>query len=67
MYILSGPVFQALSYGMILLTASVSFKNHNIEASDWLLTIFTQSEDGANNCKKTSKKGYNDQPLGKTA
>ena len=42
----SGRVFYALSHGVLSFVASVSFKNHWIEASDWLVKNFNQPEGG---------------------
>ena len=42
----SGTVFQSLSHGVLRFVASVSFKNHWIEASDWLSKNLNQSESG---------------------
>ena len=39
----SGTVFHTLSHGVLHLVAGVSFKNHWIEASDWLWKNFIQS------------------------
>ena len=43
---LSGTVFHTLSHGVLRFVASVSFKNHWIEASDWLSKNFRQPEGG---------------------
>ena len=42
----SGTVLHALSHGVICFVASVSFKNHQMDASDWLLKKFNCSEGG---------------------
>ena len=42
----SGSVFHALSHGMNRFVASVSFKNHQMEASHWLLEHLNQSQGG---------------------
>ena len=42
----SGKVFQTLSHGVLRFVASVGFKNHRIEASDWLVKNFNQPEGG---------------------
>ena len=40
----SGTVFNTLSHDVLHFVASGSFKNHWIEASDWLSKNFNQSE-----------------------
>ena len=42
----SGPVFHGLSCGVVCFVASVSFKNHQMEASHWLLEHLNQSQGG---------------------
>ena len=42
----SGTIFQTLSHDVFHFVASGSFKNHWIEASDWLSKNFNQSEGG---------------------
>ena len=42
----SGTVFNALSHGVIRFVACVSFKNHQMDPSDWLLKKFNRSEGG---------------------
>ena len=42
----SGPAFHGLPCGVLLFDASVSFKNHKIEAPDWLLKNSSHSEGG---------------------
>ena len=43
---LSGPAFHGLPWSVLLFDASVSFKNHKIEAPDWLLKNSSHSEGG---------------------
>ena len=42
----SGPAIYGLPCGVLLFDASVSFKNHKIEAPDWLLKNSSHSEGG---------------------
>ena len=42
----SDPAFHGLPCGVLLFDASVSFKNHKIEAPDWLLKNSSHSEGG---------------------
>ena len=42
----SGPVFHGLPCGVLLFDASVSFRNHKIEAPDWLLKNSSHSDGG---------------------
>ena len=42
----SGPAFHGLSCGVLLFDASVSSRNHKIEAPDWLLKNSSHSEGG---------------------
>ena len=42
----SGPAFHGLSCGVLLFDASVSSRNHEIEAPDWLLKNSSHSEGG---------------------
>ena len=42
----SGTVLHTLTHGVLRFVASVSFKNHWIEASDWLSKNFRQPEGG---------------------
>ena len=42
----SSPAFHGLSCGVLLFDASVSFKDHKIEAPDWLLKNSNHSEGG---------------------
>ena len=42
----SDPAFHGLPCGVLLFAVSVSFKNHKIEAPDWLLKNCSHSEDG---------------------
>ena len=42
----SGPAFHGLSCGVLFFDASVSSRNHKIEAPDWLLKYSSHSEDG---------------------
>ena len=42
----SGPLFIVLPCGVLLFDASVSFKNHEIEAPDWLLRNSSHSDGG---------------------
>ena len=42
----SGPAFPGLPCGVFLFEASVSFKNHKIEAPDWPLKNSSHSEGG---------------------
>ena len=42
----SGPAFHGLLCGVILFDASVSSRNHKIEAPDWLLKNSSHSEGG---------------------
>ena len=42
----SGSAFHGLPCGVLLFDASVSFKNHKIEAPDWLLKNSSHSEGG---------------------
>ena len=39
-----GTIFHTLSHGVFRFVATVSFKNHRIQASDWLSKNFNQSE-----------------------
>ena len=43
---LSDPAFHGLPRGILLFAVSVSFKNHKIEAPDWLLKNSSHSEGG---------------------
>ena len=42
----SGPAFFGLPCGVLLFDASVSSRNHKIEAPDWLLKNSSHSEGG---------------------
>ena len=42
----SDPAFHGLPCGVLLFAVSVSFKNHKIEAPDWLLKNSSHSEGG---------------------
>ena len=42
----SDPGFHGLPFGVLLFAVSVSFKNHKIEAPDWLLKNCSHSEGG---------------------
>ena len=42
----SDPAFHGLSCGVLLFDASVSSRNHKIEAPDWLLKNSSHSEGG---------------------
>ena len=42
----SDPAFHGLQCGVLLFAASVSFKNHKIEAPDWLLKNCSHTEGG---------------------
>ena len=43
---LSDPAFHGLPRGILLFAVNVSFKNHKIEAPDWLLKNSSHSEGG---------------------
>ena len=42
----SDPAFHGLPCGVLLFASSVSFKNHETEATDWLLKNSSHSEGG---------------------